>query len=168
MHTTYIELVPTDPDFVPAAERFELAKPIFFAALPGACSFAFGEYFPEMRDTQIWPTVQLHAGINASKASCPNCHSSLTFQWLVDECTRRGVLQSSADLEATAPCCGKPLRLYELDYPAPAVRNLFTVGFGKFSFMAATEFFSDRIPLDAWAHVEELVGCKLRTLIVQF
>lgn len=168
MHTTFLALVPKDPDFVPTADRIERARETFRAALPAVCGFSPNEYVAEVEPTRVWPTIQLSVGLNSTDARCPQCGGVLTIEWLFDELKKNGELRSSADLCATAPCCRAQLRLHELEHPAPEIANAFTVGFGRFSFMADAPMFSTSISAAAWTDVEAVVGCELKTVIVAF
>ena len=167
MHTTYLELVPTDPTYVPTAERMNRARAVFETLMPGVCGFSLDEYGFEMRHSDVYPTIQLFSGIFSDKAFCPKCNSDLS-DWWMPELSRKSELRVLSDLQIVVPCCNAITYLHELFYPFDNLTNVYTVGFGRFCLSADTVFFASGISQDAWLPIEKVIGCKLKTLLVSF
>ena len=106
----YLQLLPTDPAFIPSAEAAS-------AALQALESIA-----PESDEVEVMeePGVAfVDAGENFSAVRCPACGAELEIiPWWQGEMDRAFATRFQ-DLSVVPPCCRTPMTLNDLDYDWP-------------------------------------------------
>lgn len=106
MSDTVLYLIPTEPTFVPQADRMERAQALARQAFPGA----------EAVELLIGDEVTfVDCGENLQRAACPRCKTNLLdgrFGELMDVASKTHFV----DRTCTLPCCGERVLLDDLEY----------------------------------------------------
>ena len=149
MSTSYYQLIPTVPDYLPDAAVRERARERFASFVPEA-----EQVTAEVREhVEFVPAMG-----NFETVSCPACGTLLDDDWWVGAMDAAYGDRGFADLEVTLPCCGAASSLNDLQYYFPQ-------GFARFVLSAVEPNIFDLE--DGQVHeLEGLVGCKLRKVWV--
>ncbi len=147
MSDNWLQLVPADPLFQPAAEAAEQALMLFTSFLPDADEVTFS--FKDQTEF-IYPMASW------SGVTCPSCGADAE-PWWYDAMQERAETNFE-NLVVTAPCCGSRVSLNELHYVWPAA-------FGRFVLEALNPNIRD-LSQDKERALSQLLGCDIRKIWV--
>lgn len=144
MPDNWIQLIPSDPDYVPPRE----------AHLPAATLLK--EFAPEADEVNVEVTDHVHfvdPGDNWEGVRCPKCGADIEDPWwmdVMDDAHEDGFV----DLWVEMPCCGGEASLNDLYYVWPA-------GFAQFVLGAMNPNVPE-LTFAQLSQLEQLLGCRLR------
>ncbi|MFO1012723.1 MAG: hypothetical protein U1E50_03075 [Caulobacteraceae bacterium] len=142
-----IQLIPADPEAVPEKDKADAALKLL------------KRFFPRADEVTAFTSCRprfFHPGELLTGSDCPRCGKTSDDWW-------EGALaaaMTSGDIHITAPCCGAPISLNDLDFDSPA-------GFARFVLEASNPR-SEGLGSEDIADLEAILGLKLRQIHVQF
>lgn len=146
MSAHYLRLIPTDPAFVPPADRRDRAVALVVARLPNARDVVF----------KVTERVELvDCGESFEEVRCPSCRAPLEIETWQDAMSQAYDGEGFGDLSYSTECCGHATTLNDLDYSSP-------MGFAR----ACLELrdAGDELPEGLVAELAALLGCELRMI----
>jgi hypothetical protein len=147
MSDSWLQFVPSDPDYQPSPEAAECARVLLAAFTPKADTVS----------VEFTESVQFfHPGSNWSGVKCSACDADAESWWnsAIESADQNGF----RSLMTTAPCCGARVSLNDLRYPWPAA-------FGRFVLEAMNPNVGDLLPAEE-AQLRTALGCELRKVWV--
>jgi hypothetical protein len=147
MSDTWIQFIPTDPNYRPSILDAEVAKGLLASFVPDADEVGF----------KFTGNVEfIHPGGNLSGVKCPACGANAEPWWqdAMDAAYKTGF----SNLGVTAACCGACVSLNELNYLWPA-------GFTKFVLEAMNPNVRDLTPYQT-GQLSKSLRCNLRRIWV--
>jgi hypothetical protein len=150
MSDTFLILIPSTPDFVPA----EAAQA---AALNRLKSF-----LPKADDVISDSSAEIRfidAGVNFERISCPACRGPLPMEWW-QEAMEAAEEKNFTDLRVTLAGCGKSSTLNDLVY-------FWAQGFARFTLEAMNPGVKD-LRSDQLRELEKILGCPLRVILAHY
>ncbi len=156
MSTSVILLIPTDPEFVPAALSQEQAMTLLQSLLPDPASVV---------TARVTEYVEFVAqGENFERIVCPFCPTELVIQWW-HEVMNKAYERRFTDLSVNTPCCHAETSLNDLQYEWPA-------GFARFVLELYEPFVRDpdsvygtlELSAETLEKLKEVLGCPLRVI----
>ena len=145
MSDNWIQIVPSDENFLPAMEAAERAAAALRRFTPQADEIRFR--FSECVEF-------IDAGSNWEGVRCPECAADLEDWWpeKMAEAGERGF----ADLSCVTPCCGEATSLNTLHYP-------WRVAFGRFVLEAMNPKLGALTSAQT-AEIESILGTKVKEI----
>ncbi len=147
MSDNWIQFIPHDPTYQPSRSAAESARALLSSFVPDADEVVF-----EFTDTVKF----IHPGGNWSGVKCPKCGADAETWW--KDAMNTAYETGFSNLKVTAPCCGAPVSLNELNYVSPA-------GFAKFLIKAMNPNVKDSMEPQV-QQLSKCVGCDLRRIWV--
>jgi hypothetical protein len=145
MSDSFLRIIPSDPQFVPAQSDSTVAIDFLRSVFPRAGQVT----------AAVSPSVVLvDCGGNLESIHCPVCGQLLSDAWWqaqMDTAHR----DRFSSLEVVMPCCGSRTSLNELRYHWP-------MGFARYVLQADNP--EAQLAPEALLHLQELLGCELRTI----
>lgn len=109
MSDDWIQIIPTDPTFVPDEPSARAVIALMRTLAPNA------ERVDAIDEAKV---VFVDAGVNFESVCCNSCGTILDLDWWSDQVDSADAKDFS-DLTATTPCCGQSTTLNDLDYDWP-------------------------------------------------
>jgi hypothetical protein len=145
----YFKLIPTVPDYVPAAAGRERARERFASFVRDAQEVT----------AEVSEQVEFVCAMeNFETVSCPACGTVLADGWWGQAMDAAYGASRFSDLRVTVPCCGAATSLNDLIYHWPQ-------GFARFV-LSAFEPQVDDVQEWQLRELEDLLGCHLRKIWV--
>jgi hypothetical protein len=141
-----LQLIPTDPQFVPSTVARRKAMELLRGLLPDV---------DEVEEIVTDEIEFIDCAENFERVSCPACGAELDLEWW-QEAVDSAAEEHFKNLAVTLPCCNATASLNDLKYEAPQ-------GFARYCLEAMNPSVS-AIPAADVARLEAALGCKLRTI----
>jgi hypothetical protein len=148
MSDNWIQLIPTQRDFVPLASAQSQALALLRSFVPHA---------DEVEAIATEDIQFIDCGSNWEGVACPACGADAE-EWFADELSQSFERSGFRDLGTVAPCCGANVSLDQLKFGWP-------VGFAQFVLEARNpELASTGLTASQHQALEQALGCSLRII----
>ncbi len=146
MSEYYLKLIPEEPAFIPNNDSQLIAAKFMKSLFNDDCDIQF-EVSEEIKFVD--------SGTNFENISCPSCQNEIANTWWSTAMEEAHQTHFS-HLEIEVPCCKSKITLNNLQYHFPQ-------GFAKFILTAKNPNVS-AFNKQSCSRLEEILGCKLRTI----
>jgi hypothetical protein len=145
MSDNWLQLIPSDPYFLPDEEKAESARQLFASFVPQSDQIS-----AEAKDAVEF----FHPGSNWSGVECPSCGADAESWW--EEAFDAAEGEGFGSLICIAGCCGAEVSLNELRYVWPAA-------FGSFALVALNPKV-ENLSVEQKTALELRLDCALRVV----
>jgi hypothetical protein len=147
----YVEIIPTDPQYLPDAEVIEATRRVLAELTPNATAVT----------AEVWGRVEfVHGFSNFSGADCAVCDADLD-EWLYKQLDLAFIdgERGFGSLDVVTPCCKTATTLNDLAYR-------WTSGFSRFSLRSERYDRSHDFYDHERALLASALGCEVRAVFV--
>ena len=147
MSSLQLQLVPTDPSFVPTTEIATKARSLLESFVSRASEVDYVDFY----DIQFFDGGEFWEGVH-----CPFCGTDLETWW--GSACQAAAKKNFSSLQVTTPCCQKQTSLNDLKFVSPAA-------FGRFVLQVEDWNHEDLTAAEV-KKLETCLGCSLRRVVM--